>query len=37
LPSFGEFTGCAEVVPSEGDQLWVVAEGRVVLVPRPVR
>jgi DNA ligase-associated metallophosphoesterase len=37
LPSFGEFTGCAEVVPSEGDQLWVVAEGRVLLVPRPVR
>jgi DNA ligase-associated metallophosphoesterase len=37
LPSFGEFTGCAEVVPSETDQLWVVAEGRVVLVPRPVR
>ena len=30
LPSFGEFTGCAEVVPSEGDQVWVVAEGRVV-------
>jgi len=37
LPSFGEFTGCAEVVPNEGDQVWVVAEGRVVLVPRPVR
>jgi uncharacterized protein len=37
LPSFGEFTGCAEVVPNEGDRVWVVAEGRVVLVPRPVR
>jgi DNA ligase-associated metallophosphoesterase len=37
LPSFGEFTGCAEVLPDEGDALWVVAEGRVVLVPRPVR
>ena len=37
LPSFGEFTGCAEVTPSEEDRVWVVAEGRVVLVPRPVR
>ena len=37
LPSFGEFTGCAEVMPNEGDQLWVVAEGRIELVPRPVR
>jgi DNA ligase-associated metallophosphoesterase len=37
LPSFGEITGCAEVVPSETDQLWVVAEGRVVVVPRPIR
>ena len=37
LPSFGEFTGCAEVAPSEEDRVWVVAEGRVVLVPRPVR
>ena len=37
LPSFGEFTGCAEIEPNEGDQVWVVAEGRVVLVPRPVR
>jgi len=37
LPPFGEFTGCAEVLPSEGDRVWVVAEGRVVLVPRPVR
>ena len=35
LPSFGEFTGCAEVLPDAGDQLWVVAEGRVVSVTRP--
>jgi DNA ligase-associated metallophosphoesterase len=37
LPSFGDFTGCAEIEPSEGDRVWVVAEGRVVLVPRPIR
>lgn len=37
LPSFGEFTGCAEVLPNEGDSVWVVAEGRVVLVPLPGR
>ena len=37
LPSFGEFTGCAEIEPNEGDRVWVVAEGRVVLVPRPDR
>lgn len=32
LPAFGEFTGCAEVAPSEGDQVWVVAGDRVVRV-----
>jgi DNA ligase-associated metallophosphoesterase len=25
LPAFGEFTGCAEVTPNEGDTVWVVA------------
>jgi DNA ligase-associated metallophosphoesterase len=37
LPSFGEFTGCAEIEPNERDRVWVVAEGRVVSVARPVR
>ena len=37
LPSFGEFTGCMEIEPADQDRVWVVAEGRVVLVPRPVR
>jgi DNA ligase-associated metallophosphoesterase len=37
LPSFGEFTGCTEIEPADRDRVWVVAEGRVVLVPRPVR
>jgi metallophosphoesterase superfamily enzyme len=37
LPSFGDFTGCAEIDSAERDRVWVVAEGRVVLVPRPVR
>jgi len=32
-----ETAGASLVVPNEGDQVWVVAEGRVVLVPRPVR
>ena len=30
LPAFGEFTGCAEVVPEAGDEVWVVAEESVV-------
>ena len=25
LPAFGDFTGCAEVTPEPGDELWVVA------------
>jgi uncharacterized protein len=37
LPSFGDFTGCTEIEPADADRVWVVAEGRVVLVPRPVR
>ena len=37
LPSFGEFTGCTEIEPGDADRVWVMAEGRVVLVPRPVR
>ena len=30
LPAFGEFTGCAEVEPEAGDEVWVVAEESVV-------
>jgi DNA ligase-associated metallophosphoesterase len=30
LPAFGEFTGCAEVTPSEGDAVWVVAGDEVM-------
>jgi DNA ligase-associated metallophosphoesterase len=30
LPPFGSFTGCARVSPCEGDQVLVVAEGRVI-------
>lgn len=30
LPAFGEFTGCAEVVPEAGDEVWVIAEESVV-------
>ena len=30
LPAFGEFTGCAEVAPSEGDAVWVVADDEVM-------
>jgi DNA ligase-associated metallophosphoesterase len=30
LPAFGEFTGCAEVQPREGDEVWVVAGDSVV-------
>jgi len=32
LPAFGEFTGCAEVMPNEGDTVWVVAEDEVTQV-----
>ena len=30
LPAFGEFTGCAEVEPEDGDAVWVVAENEVM-------
>jgi metallophosphoesterase superfamily enzyme len=30
LPAFGDFTGCAEVTPNEGDALWVVADDEVM-------
>jgi uncharacterized protein len=32
LPAFGEFTGCAEVSASEGDEIWAVAGEEVVRV-----
>lgn len=32
LPAFGEFTGCAEVTPNEGDAVWVVAADEVTRV-----
>jgi uncharacterized protein len=32
LPAFGEFTGLAVVSPTEGDRVWVVADGSVVSV-----
>ena len=32
LPAFGDFTGCAEVEPSESDEVWVVAADDVVRV-----
>jgi hypothetical protein len=31
-PAVGEVTGCAEVEPLAGDQVWVVAGDRVVRV-----
>ena len=34
LPAFGDFTGCAEVEPNDGDEVWVVAEDQVVRVGR---
>ena len=33
LPSFGWFTGSAEVRPRPADQVLVIAEGRVIRVP----
>ena len=30
LPAFGDFTGCAEATPAEGDAVWVVADDEVV-------
>ena len=33
LPAFGQFTGCAEVTPNEGDAVWVVAGDDVTQVP----
>ena len=32
LPAFGDFTGCAEVSPGEGDAVWVVAGDEVTEV-----
>jgi DNA ligase-associated metallophosphoesterase len=32
LPAFGEFTGCAEVDPRDGDDVWVVAGDEVTHV-----
>jgi DNA ligase-associated metallophosphoesterase len=34
LPAFGDFTGCAEVEPEEGEAVWVIASDQVVLVER---
>ncbi len=34
LPAFGEFTGCAEVEAASGDEVWVIADDRVVLTAR---
>ena len=33
LPAFGDFTGLADVVPSQGDRVFVIAEEEVVEVP----
>jgi metallophosphoesterase superfamily enzyme len=30
LPAFGEFTGCAEVEPEDGDAVFVVADDEVM-------
>jgi len=30
LPAFGEFTGCAEVEPEDGDAVWAVADDEVL-------
>ena len=35
LPAFGEFTGCAEVEARAEDEVWVVADERVVRVAAP--
>jgi DNA ligase-associated metallophosphoesterase len=32
LPAFGEFTGCAEIAPSGGDRVWVVAGSEVIAI-----
>lgn len=32
LPAFGDFTGCAEVRPDDGDEVWVVAGNEVARV-----
>lgn len=34
LPSFGDFTGCAEVSTTDDDSLWVIADDHVSRVPR---
>ena len=35
LPAFGEFTGCAEVIAEEGDEVWVVAGDDVLRIRTP--
>ena len=30
LPAFGEFTGCGEISPAEGERVWVVAGAEVI-------
>ncbi len=35
LPSFGEFTGSARIRPSSGDQVLIVADGRVIRPATP--
>ena len=32
LPAYGDFTGLATVTPADGDEVFVVADGRVILV-----
>jgi len=32
LPAFGDFTGCADVTPAEGDALWVVTDDEVTRI-----
>ena len=32
LPAFGDFTGCADVTPAEGDVLWAVTEDEVTRI-----
>lgn len=34
LPAFGDFTGLADVIPEEGDEVHVIADGRVHYVAR---
>ncbi len=32
LPAFGDFTGCADVTPTQGDAVWVVTEDEVTRI-----